>query len=96
MYLTVLHSGSGINFKLSRIYGTPQAGIISPGIFSICITLGVVNVLGRKVATQSLLGNLKFPRSVTVSQESQSLTKDVRYASFGLEGILTMQILRMV
>lgn len=82
--LTILHSGSWINFKLTRINWAPQAGIVSPRIFSVCITLGIVDVFGRKVATQSFLGDLEFPGGISMSQESQSL----------MRGLVTSRVLK--
>jgi hypothetical protein len=77
--LTILHSCSGINFKLARVNRSPQARVVSPGIFSISVSLGVIDVFGGKVATQSFFGDLELRGSVTMSQESESLSKRVSY-----------------
>ena len=54
-------------------------------------------MLGWKVATQSLLGDLEFARSITVGEESQSLMKQSQLrSSLDNRATLTMQMLRMV
>lgn len=75
--LTVLHSRSRINFELSRVNRSSQAGIVSPGVFSIGVSLGVVDVFSGKVTAQSLLRDLELRSSVAMSQESESLPKSL-------------------
>jgi hypothetical protein len=71
--LTVLHSCSGINLKLARVNRSPQAGIVSPSIFTISVSLGVIDMFGGKVAAQSFLSDFELCGSVSMSQESKSL-----------------------
>jgi hypothetical protein len=71
--LTVLHSGSRVDFQFSGINRSTQSWIISPRVFSISVTLGVVDVFGGKITAKSVLGDFEFRRGVAVSEETECL-----------------------
>ena len=81
----VFHPRPGVNLKLTVVDWTAQAGVITPSIFAFTIALTgtsvirrvkfdirVVNVLDGKIASESLLGNFKLSRDVSVREEAES------------------------
>lgn len=65
----VLHAGLRIDLELSRVDGAAEAGVVLARILAFAIALGVVNVLSRKVAAETLLGDLEFFGGVPVGWE---------------------------
>lgn len=68
----ILHSGPGVNFELPGIHRSPQSTVILPSVFAIGISLRVVNMLSRKVAAESVLGDFKLASSITVCHKTQN------------------------
>jgi hypothetical protein len=62
----VLHSSSRINLEFLGINRSSQSTIESPGILSLGVTFGIVNVFGGKIAAESFGGDFKFGGSVSM------------------------------
>lgn len=62
----ILHACLRIDLEFLRIYRPSQSVVIFPGVLSLGISFGVVNVLRRQIAAQALLGDFKLGCGVTV------------------------------
>lgn len=68
----VLHARLRVDLELPRVDRATEAGVVLPGILSIGVTLGVVNVLNREVAADALLGGLELVGNVAVGEEAEN------------------------
>jgi hypothetical protein len=62
----ILHSSPRINLEFLRIDRSSQSTIESPGILSLGVTFGIINVFGGKIAAESFRGDFKFGGSVSM------------------------------
>lgn len=76
----VLHARLGVDLELARVDRGAQAGVVLAGVLALAVALGVVNVLGREVGTETLLGDLELAGGVTVGWQV-SRNRDARDAS---------------
>lgn len=60
----------GINLQLLRVDRPTQTRVILPGVLAVRVPLGIVDVLGREVAAQSLGRDLELLRHISVSEEA--------------------------
>jgi hypothetical protein len=72
----ILHTCGRIDQELLFLDGASETGIVLPCVLVVSIVLGVVNVLLGAVDTESLLGDLEFPRGITERQEAQNPNLD--------------------
>ena len=62
----ILHSSPWINLKFLRINRSSQSTVKSPGILSLGVSLGVINVFSGQVTAESFGGDFKFGGRVSM------------------------------
>lgn len=72
----VFHAGFGVDTKLGLLINrASQAGIIIAGIFTLCVALGVVNVVFGTIAPETFGRDLELSRAVAKGHEAENAKK---------------------
>jgi len=81
----VLHAGSWVDLKFFRIDRSSKSAVESPGILSLSVTFGIVDMFSGQIATESFGSNLKLGGSVSMGYRqwciiprSSQLTKETK------------------
>lgn len=66
------HAGFRIDFEFLGIHGRPEVGVVLSCIFAFAVAFRVVDMLSRKINSQTFSSDLEFASRIAMCQKAKS------------------------